>query len=474
MGLFDRFRSKEEIKADQASPSSQKQKTRAVRGIQTPGNQFEVNTGLINQYKLYRSDSIIKQQVSMYAELCVNNGFKITSSDHQVQKQIDRRIAEIEFNSNTTMYELIRNQLKHFIAFGNQTIAFARNQQLVSGKPYVYNSKQLDPISGMFITHPITMGIQRNTVGEITSYTQDLSIIQMNYNFLMADPEINFLFSNQTQPNRRFSKYDIAHFKYDEDIITGFGRPFYFEQIDDLLILRKIERTIEELIETGKIMYQIYNVGNDKYPARSQAEVEQVKENIEYSEPYSIIVAPHNHSVEMKSNNVLQDILVFYDKIRHRAYGQLGMSSIMMGEAGQANRATADVSTDFAMLKAKDFQKLFAQQFQHEVLEHLVIDSGFNPKQLGNQMPKLVLNDPSMDAMIKQQNHATFLYEHSVIPFKEVRTMLGLDSNVDEKDMYIYHVKMPVIELQKDLSMPDNQQETENLINPQNQHTNNV
>jgi len=81
----------------------------------------------------------------------------------------------------------------------------------------------------MFITHPITMGIQRNTVGEITSYTQDLSIIQMNYNFLMADPEINFLFSNQTQPNRRFSKYDIAHFKYDEDIITGFGRPFYFE-----------------------------------------------------------------------------------------------------------------------------------------------------------------------------------------------------------------------------------------------------
>jgi hypothetical protein len=35
--------------------------------------------------------------------------------------------------------------------------------------------------------------------------------------------------------------------------------------------------------------------------------------------------------------------------------------------------------------------------------------------------------------------------------------MLGLDSNVDEKDMYIYHVKMPVIELQKDLSMPDNQ-----------------
>jgi len=91
-----------------------------------------------------------------------------------------------------------------------------------------------------------------------------------------------------------------------------------------------------------------------------------------------------------------------------------------------------------------------------KLLEHLVIDSGFNPKTLGPEMPKLVLNDPSMDAMIKIQNHFTYLYEHSIASFKEVRTMLGLDTDVDENDMYIYHVKMPVIELQKDLSVPDN------------------
>jgi len=72
-------------------------------------------------------------------------------------------------------------------------------------------------------------------------------------------------------------------------------------------------------------------------------------------------------------------------------------------------------------------------------------------------MPKLVTNDPSMDAMVKLQNHYTFLYEHSIASFKEVRNMLGLDPEVDENDMYIYHVKMPVIELQKDLSvLPDN------------------
>jgi len=73
------------------------------------------------------------------------------------------------------------------------------------------------------------MAIQRNTVGEITSYTQDLNMIQTNYSFLSSDPELNMLFSNKIAANRKFNKYDIAHFKYDEDILTGFGRPFYFE-----------------------------------------------------------------------------------------------------------------------------------------------------------------------------------------------------------------------------------------------------
>jgi hypothetical protein len=55
----------------------------------------------------------------MYVELCVNNGFDVHSSDEQINKKIKQRIKEIEFNSNSTMYELVRNGLKNFISLGN-------------------------------------------------------------------------------------------------------------------------------------------------------------------------------------------------------------------------------------------------------------------------------------------------------------------------------------------------------------------
>ncbi len=66
----------------------------------------------------------------------------------------------------------------------------------------------------------------------------------------------------------------MAHFKYDEDLITGFGRPFYFETLDDLLLMRDVERTIEELVMKGRILFALYRVGNDRYPTTSQKQIE--------------------------------------------------------------------------------------------------------------------------------------------------------------------------------------------------------
>jgi ASC-1-like (ASCH) protein len=56
---------------------------------------------------------------------------------------------------------------------------------------------------------------------------------------------------------------------------------------------------------------------------------------LETTEPFGIIVAPHNHDIEVRSaDNLINSLVNFYDRIRHRVYGALGISSIMMGETG--------------------------------------------------------------------------------------------------------------------------------------------
>jgi hypothetical protein len=113
------------------------------------------------------------------------------------------------------------------------------------------------------------------------------------------------------------------------------------------------------------------------------------------------------------------------------------------------------------------------------VLEHIVIDMGYNPKTLVDKMPKLIFNDPDVDTLVKLQNQAVYLYEHSAITFSEMREQLGMHTEVDEEDMYIYHVKKPQVEWQAEAkpglinTEPENSAETENKVNPQNQHTKN-
>jgi hypothetical protein len=103
--------------------------------------------------------------------------------------------------------------------------------------------------------------------------------------------------------------------------MTGFGRPFYFETIDDLLILREIEGIVEEIITTGKLMYAYYRAGNSDKPTSSQKEIDDAKLILEQNEPYGVLVIPDNHTMDVKSTNVLQEILLFYDRMRMRVYG---------------------------------------------------------------------------------------------------------------------------------------------------------
>jgi len=53
---------------------------------------------------------------------------------------IMKRIHEIEYNSNSNIYELIRDGFKNFVAFGNAMYVFSRNKEKTSGREYKYNN----------------------------------------------------------------------------------------------------------------------------------------------------------------------------------------------------------------------------------------------------------------------------------------------------------------------------------------------
>ena len=98
-------------------------------------------------HKIVRSEPIIRQTIHRYMEVALRYGFEIKSSDKEVDRAVARRIHEIEVASGIGMYELIRNGMHDFIAYGNAFYVFARDKKNASGKPYVYwDGTKLEPI----------------------------------------------------------------------------------------------------------------------------------------------------------------------------------------------------------------------------------------------------------------------------------------------------------------------------------------
>lgn len=468
MGLRDWFRQlmkgssndTKPVAADYLSVIRRESARTIVRSTNTQS--FEFNSQIISQHRMYMVDSIVKQTVQLYTEMQMTGGFRIVSKDPQVQKRVNDKFKEIEQLSGISMYKLIREAMRHFIQYGNQFFVFKRNNK-ATGRPYVYNGKELLPISSIHLQHPATMTVLRNQQGDPIKYKQDLSLLQREFSIWMKNPETNLLLGISQSPyTKELPQYDVAHFKYDEDLITGFGRPFYFETLDDLLLMRDVERTIEELVMKGRILFALYRVGNDRYPTTSQKQIEDQVAMLETTEPFGIIVAPHNHDIEVRSaDNLINSLVNFYDRIRHRVYGALGISSIMMGETGQSNKASASEQVQFAYNKARDFQKLFQAQFNSQVLEHIIACLGYSPLKLGDAKPELEFGDPDLDMLIKQQNNTVFLFEHNAITFEEMRNQLGLSPNVNEDDLYVSKIG----------TLRAKARETENRVMPKNQWT---
>ena len=454
MALFGFGRHKDSNKDQQVKPPI----LMSQQGNKSGGGQrFEFNGSILEGYKLYKADSIIKQQVQMYTELCLNSGFQIVSSDKTLQQKIELRIKEIEFNTGSTMEFIVRQLLKDFIQTGNQFAIYARDKGFTTGKSYKYDNKQLDPIQGIFPVPSVMMSISRDSKGTVTNYSQDFAQLQRSSSLSMQWNEQNVSASG----GKAFKQTDVLHIQYDYDLFTGFGRPFFFEQIDDVLMLRRLEILMDDIISSGQLFEAMYKIGDANSPVVSQQEILDAKQILEATSPYGIIVAPGNHSLEVKSTNLLQDIILLYDRMRHRVFGALGISSVMFGESGSANRQTANESTETMYMRARDFQRTFAQQINSNLLVHLVMDAGYDPLKLGNQMPIFMFNEPDVDLLIKKQNNAVYLYEHSQITETEMRKMLNMNPvpDAERQDMYVNRVQ------QQKFGMQQSQQQSQQPSN---------
>jgi len=388
----------------------------------------EYNLGEIS--KIIDIESYVRQAFGKHIELCLKEGYKISSRDEEATNYIRRRLREMANVSGMTFDMLLRSVLQNLVSYSNAFMVKVRDKRFSSGTPIGGNYRSaLNPIAAYFPMDPTSMLIKRTEYGKILKYQQKVT-------------------GNPKTPE--FRAEDVVHVYYDRKEGFAFGTPYIIPVLDDIRSLRRMEENIEMLISQHLFPLHQYIVGTEDNPAElyddGTTEIDIVKDQIEDMPTEGSIVTPERHEIRsLGAQGKALDASKYLDYFESRVLAGLGISEVALGRGDSANRSTATVIDKMLTDRCKDFQDV-AETFVNEfMIKELLFEGGFQLDEKEDNFVKLKFNEIDIDSMLQVENHSVFKYEHDAITETELRDLIGLDpvSEKQRSDMYFERVTKP-------------------------------
>lgn len=382
------------------------------------GSDFEESTVDLNELtKAYNSDSYVKRSIDKYSELMFKEGWEIAGSDETITDYLWMRLKFMEEGTKKSIDELFREISMDIVLYGNAFLVKARQKSgnaIPGMKAVGYTGKQ--PIAGYFCLPAQTMKISRDETGTITGYQQD----------------------DGNGSTNDFKTEDVIHFAYKRPRGRAFGIPYAWPVLPDIKLLRQIEEDVARLIYRNLFPLYQYKIGIDKPGFEADpTEIEEMRELIREMPMDGALVVPERHNISVVSNNgAIMDAQGYLKYFRQRVFSGMGVSDIVMGIGDTANRGTADNLSAEMIDGVKEFQAVFKNVMQREIINELLFEGGYDPVLNKDHEVEFKFHEIELDAKIKKENHLTQMFTQNVITHEELRSQLGLDPVADESRLY--------------------------------------
>ncbi len=388
----------------------------------------EYNLGEVS--KVMDVEAYVRQAFGKHVELCLKEGYDLSSRNDEATRYIERRLKEMAEVSGTTFDMLLRSITQNMIAYSNSFIVKVRDQARSSGQPIKrLVGEPLIPIAAYFPLDVTSIQIKRDLHGKVLRYKQNVP-------------------GNPKAPELR--PENIVHFYYDRKEGLAFGTPYIIPALDDIRSLRRMEENVEMLIVQHLFPLYQYKVGTEANPAETYddgtTEVDVVKDQVENMPTEGSIVTPERHEItNLGAEGKDLEASKYLEYFEKRVLDGLGISEIALGRGGTANRATASTIDKMMQDRCKDFQDVIEGFVNEFILKELLYEGGFTIDSEEENFVKLKFKEIDIDNMLKVENHSVFKYEHDAITETELRELLGHDPVSDEQrqDMYFERITKP-------------------------------
>lgn len=287
-----------------------------------------------HEYDLYEygrmidTESFVSIAFKKKRTLMFKRGYELSSFSESNIEYLKNRISEIEYVTETSFPQLLREVADNLISFHNAYIVKIRSSDSSTAKGRTIGGQYFEPIAGYFCIPPEHIQVRRDNKGRIVQYRQYVS-----YNKYKS-----------YQPN------EIVHIYYNKRTGLNMGVPPLEAVKDDILALRRIEESIETLIYKSLFPILHVKVGTEKSPAKvfkdGTHEVDMVTKHLRSIEDNGGITT--SERVEIKAigaESLALRVSEYLSHFKSRVFIGLGMSSVDFGE-GDCHSDDTEVLTE--------------------------------------------------------------------------------------------------------------------------------
>jgi hypothetical protein len=354
-------------------------------------------------------DSNLGRSIRQRIDRFVTAGYEFVSENEDALYYIKQRFAYMEIATNKSFLTLQSQIFQDLVRYDNALLVKNRDNERSLGVPRKHHTLDImiEPVAGYFIAPWERLEFKSNANGTFKSV-------------------------RETMPDGKYKEYnpkDIIHFTMYRKPGFTVATPINHAALDDILLLRRIEEQVSELIETNLFPRFHYKVGTDDHPAMNTIEgvheIDHVRDMIGYMPPGAVYVSDHRQTIEaIGSENSALRIDYYLNYFRQRVFAAIGSNDVDMGIGSSANRSTASALSKQTLLAVEAYQQVLSDHINAFMINELLIEGGFNPLDPAEKV-KLRYGVVDKEERIALENQVIQKFTNNVMNLVEARAELG-------------------------------------------------
>lgn len=355
------------------------------------------------------TDSFYSQTINQRVTRFTLSGYEFVSENPEVLLYVKQRAKHMELAMGRPWRMTFDQWFQDLARFRNLGIVKKRDNKRSMGRPRKHHTLDymIEPVAGYFTVPFERLEFKSNANGTFKRVRE-----------LMPDGK-----------HKDYKPADFIHMSVYKKPGFTTATPEFQSGLDDILMLRRIEENVIELIETQLFPRYHYKVGTDDHPAlytmEGEHEVDYVRRMISYMPPGAIYVSDHRQEIEvLGAENTALRIDYYLNYFRERVFAALGTSGVDMGIGGSASRSTASTLSKQTLMAVEALQIILSEYINFYIINEWLLEAGFNPMDPDHRV-EIRFGIVDKEERIAVENQVIQKFVNNLINHPEARKELG-------------------------------------------------